>query len=313
MPEKPAYKKIPFLTLLDLPPPYREYDYFDGYEFFPFEISSTAFSLSNAWWLAEASTLVYAEPAVVRPAFEKVGLTDVSFFEAGSTQCFVAANNRFAIAAFRGSEVSEQKGKIDFQALGGDFLTDADFWLSDWDGGGKVHRGFQKALDAVWKDLYARLESIRGRGCSIWMAGHSLGAALATLAGGRYEQTRAVYTFGSPRVGNTLFSENYKTPCYRIVHNRDLVTRIPPPLFYRHVGEIQFIDGQGKLHPYMGDGGNPEDSLPHDGHRRMDLNAERERTDGSPVPNAIRDHVPLLYAVLLWNNLVFEGERLATA
>jgi triacylglycerol lipase len=71
-----------------------------------------------------------------------------------------------------------------------------------------VHRGFKKALDAIRKDHYARLESIRESGCSIWMAGHSLGAALATLAGDRYEKTRAVYTFGSPGMGNTVFSEN---------------------------------------------------------------------------------------------------------
>ena len=161
--EKPAYKKLPFLRLKDLPPPYLEYDYFDGYEFFPFEISPTEFSLPNAWWLAEFSTLVYAEPDVVLPRLEKAGLKEARFFEAGSTQCFVAANDRFAIVCFRGSEVSERKGTIDFRALAADFHTDADVRLSDWDGGGKVHRGFKRALDEIWKDLDAHLVSIRRR------------------------------------------------------------------------------------------------------------------------------------------------------
>lgn len=300
----PSYKKIPRLSVTRLPPPYPDFAYFEGHEFFPFEFRSTAFSLSNAWWLAEVSTLVYAEPDIVLPLFKKVGLKDISFFEAGSTKCFVAATNRFAIVSFRGTEVSEQKGKIDFQAMAGDFITDADFWMSDWDNGGKVHRGFKNALDDIWKDLYACLESIRRRGFPIWMTGHSLGAALATLAGDRYEKTQAVYTFGSPRVGNAVFSEKYKTPCYRIVHNGDIVARIPPPIFYRHVGEIQFIDGQGKVHPQMVGSGEAEDFLQDDFNGHKDLAGSVENSDIGPIPDAIRDHVPLFYAVLLWNNLV---------
>ena len=299
-----SYKKIPRLTLTTLPPPYPDYAYFEGHEFFPFEFRSTAFSLPNSWWLAEVSMLVYAETNFVIPRFKNAGLKDVSFFEAGSTKCFVAANNRFAIVIFRGTEVSEHKGKIDFQAMAADFITDADFRISDWDKGGKVHRGFKKALDDIWKDLYACLENIRGRGCHIWMTGHSLGAALATLAGDRYEKTHAVYTFGSPRVGNTVFKERYKTPCYRIVHNRDFVARIPPPIFYRHVGEIQFIDGHGKIHPQM-DGSGKAEHFPQDGlNSHKDLAGSNENSDSGAIPDAIRDHVPLFYAVLLWNNLV---------
>ena len=300
----PSYKKIPRLSVTSLPPPYPDFAYFEGHEFFPFEFCSTAFNLPNAWGLAEVSTLVYAEPDVVLPLFKKVGLKDVSFFETGSTQCFVAANNRFAIVGFRGSEVFEQKGKIDFNAMAGDLFTDADFRMNDWDNGGKVHRGFKKALDDIWTDLYAYLESIRGRGCPIWMTGHSLGAALGTLAGDRYENTQAVYTFGSPRVGNAVFSEKYKTSCYRIVYNRDIVARIPPPIFYRHVGEIQFIDGHGKIHPQMGGSGKAEHFL-HDGlNGYKDLARSGESCDTGPIPDAIRDHVPLFYAVFLWNNLV---------
>jgi triacylglycerol lipase len=44
-----SYKKIPHLTLTTLPPPYPDYTYFEGQEFFPFEFRSTAFSLPNAW------------------------------------------------------------------------------------------------------------------------------------------------------------------------------------------------------------------------------------------------------------------------
>jgi hypothetical protein len=302
--KKPSIKELPLLALIDLPPPYPDYPYFEGHECFPFEHRSTGFSLSNAWWLAEVATLVYAAPEVVLPYFERAGLGQSRFFEGGNTQCYVAANDRFAIVGFRGSELSAQKGTIDFQALAGDFLTDANFWMSDWDNGGKVHRGFKKALDDVWGGLFPHLESIRERGCPLWMTGHSLGAALATLAGSRFASARAVYTFGSPRVGNVAFSEKYSARCYRFVYNQDIVTRIPPPLFYRHVGEIRFIDGHGKIRP-PADACQKTECL-----RQEDLEEPQDVAKCGPLPRAIRDHVPLYYAVSLWNNLVDEWERL---
>jgi hypothetical protein len=278
--KKPSYKEMPHLALRTLPPPYPDYAYFEGHELFPFEFSSNTFSPTNAWWLAEVSTLVYAKPDFVLPRLQKIGLKVVRFVETGSTQCFVAANDRFAMVGFRGSEVSEENGEIDFNALSSDVMTDADFWMSDWESGGKVHRGFKKALDDIWKDLSAALETLRARGCSIWMTGHSLGAALATLAADRFQQTHAVYTFGSPRVGNTVFSKHYRARCYRIVHSRDIVARIPPPIFYRHVGEIRMIGAHA------------------------DLAEPFTAIDSGLIPNAIFDHVPLFYAVLLWNRLV---------
>jgi len=35
-----------------------------------------------------------------------------------------------------------------------DLPTDVDFWMSNRDNGGKVHRGFQKALDDIQTDLF---------------------------------------------------------------------------------------------------------------------------------------------------------------
>ncbi|MCK7478059.1 MAG: lipase family protein [Candidatus Moduliflexus flocculans] len=85
-------------------------------------------------------------------------------------------------------------------------MTNANFWLTDWTNGSKVHRGFKSALEEVWDDLFPYLKALQGRGCRIWMTGHSLGAALATLAADRYGEVQGVYTFGSPRVGNGRFN-----------------------------------------------------------------------------------------------------------
>ena len=68
------------------------------------------------------------------------------------------------------------------------------------------------------------------------MTGNSLGAALATLAADRYGNVQGVYTFGSPKVGNDVFKEKFIVKTYSIVNNKDIVTRVPPPGIYKHVG-----------------------------------------------------------------------------
>src|SRR5262249_54451343 len=87
----------------------------------------------------------------------------------------------------------------------------------------------------------------------VWLTGHSLGAALATLAAARWaagHRVQGLYTFGSPRVGNAAFAATVPGPCYRFVNNNDVVTRLPPPgLFagYRHVGVLKYIRTDGVI------------------------------------------------------------------
>ena len=216
-----------------------------------FRSQATSFSLINAWWLAEASTLVYADEDFVRARFSKAGLPQVRFFDKQSTQCFVANNDQFAIVAFRGSEIWKKKGKFDWDKVIADLKADVDIRLTDWPQGGKVHRGFKEALEEVWVDLLPYIRQLDQQGMQIWMTGHSLGAALATLCAGRYGNVQAVYTFGSPRVGNDVFKEKFDVNTYRIVNNDDIVARVPPPGAYVHVGELKFIDSDGTIRDHM--------------------------------------------------------------
>jgi triacylglycerol lipase len=92
---------------------------------------------------------------------------------------------------------------------------------------------------------------------TLWVTGHSLGGALATLAVAklRMEEDRCVnglYTFGSPRVGDRIFARNFNmefNAAYRIVNNNDVVTRVPARLMmYSHVGQFLYIDTEKRLH-----------------------------------------------------------------
>lgn len=78
---------------------------------------------------------------------------------------------------------------------------------------------------------------------SVAICGHSLGGALATLlaldvAVNTAYKTPAVYTFGSPRTGDSLFAGTYDqvvTNSYRIANRLDIVPALPPPIDYEHV------------------------------------------------------------------------------
>ena len=64
-----------------------------------------------------------------------------------------------------------------------------------------VHAGFQFALNSVWDRTSTLLEGYRAANptAPVFFTGHSLGAALATLAIARFRGGKAaLYTFGSP-------------------------------------------------------------------------------------------------------------------
>jgi pimeloyl-ACP methyl ester carboxylesterase len=62
---------------------------------------------------------------------------------------------------------------------------------------GMVHLGFKKAFDVIHPQLDRVLARLSARR-TLWYCGHSLGAALATLAADHHSGTRGVCTFGSP-------------------------------------------------------------------------------------------------------------------
>jgi predicted lipase len=78
---------------------------------------------------------------------------------------------------------------------------------------------------------------------SVTICGHSLGGALATLlaldvAANTAFRNLAVYTFGSPRTGDSLFASTYDQVVknsYRIANRLDIVPTLPPPVDYEHV------------------------------------------------------------------------------
>jgi hypothetical protein len=84
--------------------------------------------------------------------------------------------------------------------------------------------------------------------------GHSIGAALATLYAAENAlihkiRIHALYTFGSPRMGDHEFVDVFNRlplESHRIVNQQDIVPKVPG-LFYQHVNTEQLFDSTGKV------------------------------------------------------------------
>jgi Lipase (class 3) len=191
-----------------------------------------------------------------------------------------------------------------------DILADISF-LPELTGNGFVHSGFQKArLSAgVWDEARPYVGNIPGTQL-ILFTGHSLGAALATITRRTYRDSKgrqnALYTFGSPRVGDELiFCPNYPASDYRIVNESDVVPHVPTPPLYGHVGSPIGTDGlplssgvwEGLEHGFsevaaaLGVFSFTK--------RRQRLSDFFARQSCKPLG----DHAPRVYATKIWNSL----------
>lgn len=232
-------RTLPTVTWDDLLRPGNATRYFARNPLPQFDANSAGYASANAWWLAEFSRIAYRHdrPGVValrRESLAASGFDELAAFASdltgtGAMLVQSRAASPFAVLAFRGTEQKIQ-----------DFLHDADTWpVPAFAGSVLVHRGFKRALNSVWTAIDAELNRLS---CPVFYTGHSLGAALATLAAAR-RAPRAVYAFGSPRVGDVRFVDRLRNvPIYRIVHGADIVTSVPPEaLGFRHVGEERRI------------------------------------------------------------------------
>lgn len=314
-------KEIPPATIEHVLPPNTKHVYFEDGAQHPFQDQARAFSHVNAWWVAEASLLAYADRDFAMPRFRGAGWTldDDQPFKGASTSCYVMYSDHAVIVAFRGTEVIKPGGPAPtLDAIRGviaDISADARIRLVDAGYGGPVHCGFHGALEEVWPKLQSRLHALHTpeRPRTIWLTGHSLGAALATLAACRLDGVHGLYTFGSPLVGDEVFARTFRAAnAFRVVNNNDVVTCVPPcepsrPLGmgrrYEHVGELKYIGSDGVL--WLQDS-QSRWAIRRDklwGHFAHLGSLGKRLAEGIvELPNdGFNDHSPLFYALHMWN------------
>jgi len=318
---------------LFFPPEENEYEYFSGAGKSPFTGSD---NVTKAAWAADASLLCYARYGLRRMSDDEFGqclraggLTlrkkigeDPADWNAPGTQAFFATADNFAILAFRGTEADDPQNlhddlelvlvpEPDYKSAASPQLGHLSSILHLFSDPCLVHRGFQKALNRVWDQVYALLADYRRENpaAEICLTGHSLGGALALLTYSRFRDANvSAYTFGCPRVGDAAFRERVAAGGkghFRCVNFNDVVTHVPPETaLYMHAPQNCFrFDEAGWL------------DLEHDGTLGGDLKVfERvvgglpadlmgnlKQLDALPAPPGLVDHSPARYCMRLWD------------
>ena len=226
---------------------------------------------NKPWLFSNLAHIAYFNEIDVKAFMKILGATDTYFYDKKGAQAFLSIWENKAVLSFRGTQPIEDKGKhhhklgflkkfrikhflpfplpIDPLALiflNNDILADLKFIPTSFDSMEKVnvHSGFLGEIDKLWADIVRDINQ-HVKGIPIWVTGHSLGGAMATLAGMRHP-FEAVTTFGEPRVGFHINKAFEAKSHSRYVNGDDPVTKLPPelPFGYDHHGDVKRISDE---------------------------------------------------------------------
>lgn len=145
----------------------------------------------------------------------------IKTFDNNGTQAILLENDTYIFLGFRGTEATSVR----------DIKSDVKATIKTCKTGGKIHSGFDEAFSQVAVEIQQFLNQDEFKDKPLFITGHSLGGALATVAAKKLTHKGGIascYTFGSPRVGNVDWATGIKAPIYRIVNAVDPVTMLPP-------------------------------------------------------------------------------------
>jgi len=172
--------------------------------------------------MAKCAGLAYLDGKDAKSKYKELGFTGHKFFEEDGAQCHAIWNKDIFVFAFRGTEPDELS----------DILADLNAFPAGAMTHGLVHSGFKGEVDKLWEQLVEFFER-NNKGKTFYITGHSLGAAMATIATSRFEEFTPVehlYTFT------------------RVKNNNDIVTTVPLFIMgYKHHGDLCYINFYGNI------------------------------------------------------------------
>ena len=194
---------------------------------------------------AKFSKYAYLNQDEARSAAKIEGFPKTEFVDIDGAQAYVFYNNTDLVIACRGTQ--KDSGAMN------DIIADLEVFKADSVTGNKIHQGFKEEVDKI----YDKIESIlarRGLAKKIWVCGHSLGGAMATILAQRLEfkggyDVDTLYTYGSPRAGGPKFRAwcDKHLNHQRFVNNNDMVPCVPTFFRWRHSGKCNYIKSTGEV------------------------------------------------------------------
>jgi len=170
----------------------------------------------------------------VRREWKSLGFTSVKFISIEGAQAYVLGNKDRITVAFRGTEPKEKSDVF------------ADLEATHEKG---FHQGFYEEYEKLELDVHSEVAKLLGRKKRpVYVTGHSLGAAIASIFCFHYPEAVALYTYGCPRNATPSKCKELTVPHYRCVNNNDIVPKMPPSfLWYKHHGELRYINYYGNV------------------------------------------------------------------
>jgi triacylglycerol lipase len=202
--------------------------------------------LQQSLLFAELSQIAYMPPEPALICARQIGFPEPLYFDCDGAQAYQFRNQYDCVVVCRGTQPTEWN----------DVKADANAVAVAAETIGHVHSGFKQETDDLWPILELALADNK---LPLWFAGHSLGGAMATICASRCKVSKiltdpeALFTYGSPRVGDRAYVDYPRLIHFRWVNNNDIVTRVPPTwLGYRHCGREMYIDFRGRVRSIVG-------------------------------------------------------------
>ena len=215
---------------------------------------TTKLCQENAIWMARLSSLVYEKlddgtPDAVAIEGALQSLDDGRFSppvtaNQNSAQAMFVEHEEWLAMVFRGTD--QPADWLDNLAIRTEHTDYGDF-----------HHGFHRSLEDVWETIYrAYTKAMDKDKRPLFITGHSLGGAMATVAAAKFiymdRPFTSLYTFGQPRAVTRetarLINSEAGKRYYRFQNNMDVVSRIPARISgYSHAGNNLYITNEGNI------------------------------------------------------------------
>ena len=197
-------------------------------------------SIKNAGThFATLARIAYMTQKNSEPTAHELGYTKTKLIDHKGAECLIVENSERVVLCFRGTEPKEFS----------DIKADLKAWKRKSDTEGMVHAGFYDYLERIWDQVEKYANTPARKEKELYICGHSLGGAMATLAASRYTgRVRGCYTYGSPRVGGRDWVAKQTFMHHRYQNNNDVVPRVPFWIMgFRHYGVLHYINFYGKI------------------------------------------------------------------